>query len=520
MPPHDLPSFHFHDLHGVAELLPEEDEAVDDAIWAADNVELTTVGIDVGSSTSHVMFSRIHLQRLATNLSSRFVVVGRELLWESPIWLTPYRSGNLIDAGELGDRIHGAYRDAGMAQDGVDSGAVILTGEALRRANARAIAELFAGEAGKFVCASAGHNMEAMLAAHGSGAVALSRHDDRTVLNVDVGGGTAKLALAHEGEVIATAAIAVGGRLVATDSDGRMVRIEPPAEQVAASLQRTLTIGEPLSSELKRELAGALAEVLIAFIRGDSPSSLGSELLLTEPLDAALPRPDTIVFSGGVAEYLFDHESGDFGDMGHALATAIRAAIDAGRLPAPVLEPSERIRATAVGASQFSVQLSGNTIAVSHPELLPIHNLVVVRPHLPASGALNAPDVSGAIRESIARFDLAADTPVALAFAWDRDPFYADLRALADGIAGALPADESDAPLVLAFDTDLGRLVGNILREDVGVTRPVICIDGLELQEFDYIDVGAMIEPTHVVPVVIKSLVFAAGSTVGAGNRH
>ena len=514
MPPHDLPGLHFHDLHGVMELAPEDSEAVDEAVWAADNVQLTTVGIDVGSSTSHVMFSRIHLQRLVQNLSSRFVVVERELLWESPIWLTPYISGNRIDAAELGARIHEAYRDAGMAHDAVDSGAVILTGEALRRTNARAIAQLFAAEAGKFVCASAGHNMEAMLAAHGSGAVALSRHRDRVVLNVDVGGGTSKLALAREGEVLGTAAIAVGGRLVAADRAGHLVRIEPPAELVAATIGQSLALGEPLTAELKRALAEALAEVLVRFIRGDAPTPLTRDLLLTEPLRSGLPCPDAIVFSGGVAEYLFRREGGDYGDIGRELAEALRAALDAGRLPAPALEPSERIRATAVGASQFSVQLSGNTITISHTELLPIHNLVVVRPTLASFEPVTKEAVAAAIRESTARFDLEETTPVALAFAWDRDPLYADLRALADGIAQALETEGRDGrPIVLGFETDVGRLVGNILREEVGVTSPVICIDGLELREFDYIDIGAMIQPTNVVPVVIKSLIFTAGST-------
>src|SRR5436190_21894362 len=143
--------------------------------WALDNVDLTTVGVDVGSSTSHLLFAHLHLQRLQQSLSSRFVVVEREVLHRSPILLTPYREDGLIDVEALQRFVEQAYRNAGLSADDVDTGAVILTGAALERANARNVAELFAGSGGKFVCASAGHNLEGILAAHGSGAVAISR---------------------------------------------------------------------------------------------------------------------------------------------------------------------------------------------------------------------------------------------------------------------------------------------------------------------------------------------------------
>ena len=169
---HDLEFDHIHPSE-------EQKEQLSDAIWSADNVEFTTVGVDVGSSTSHLMFAKVHLQRLAEALSSRFVVVSREILWKSPILLTPYRPDSSIDADALGTFIDEAYASAGLAKDDIDTGAVVLTGEALKRANARAIADLFAMDSGKFVCASAGHNLEAVMAAHGSGAVKLSKTENK-----------------------------------------------------------------------------------------------------------------------------------------------------------------------------------------------------------------------------------------------------------------------------------------------------------------------------------------------------
>src|SRR5580693_4932583 len=213
---HDLEFNHLH-------VDPDE---IDETAWAADNVELTTVGIDIGSSTSHLMFARVHLQRLSTALSSRFVVVERKILWQSPILLTPYRGDYTIDVDDLAGFIGGCYAYAGIEREKVDSGAVILTGEALKRRNARAIADLFSEEAGKFVCASAGHHMECQMAAHGSGAIALSRGHAATVLNVDIGGGTTKFALIDKGRILATCALAVGGRLVVEEEQAGLTRVE------------------------------------------------------------------------------------------------------------------------------------------------------------------------------------------------------------------------------------------------------------------------------------------------------
>src|ERR1700674_1952294 len=199
-------------------------------IWSQETVELKTVGIDIGSSTSHLLFAKVVLQRQSQGLSSRFVVTDRQILWRSPIMLTPFLPDGMIDANAIGRFIQDAYREAGLACSEVDSGAVILTGEAIKRKNARAIDELFAAEAGKFVCATAGHKLESRLAAHGSGAVALAKARDTCLLHVDVGGGTTKLALIDRGVIVGLCAFAVGGRLMAQDVDGAWTRIDQSAQ--------------------------------------------------------------------------------------------------------------------------------------------------------------------------------------------------------------------------------------------------------------------------------------------------
>src|SRR3954469_9291472 len=243
---HDLDFDHLH---------VEPGDEVNEVIWNADNVELTTVGIDIGSSTSHLMFARVHLQRLSTALSSRFVVVDRKMLGQSPILLTPYVADFTIDTQLLAAFINRCYADAGLTRGEVDSGAVILTGEALKRRNARAIADLFSEDAGKFVCASAGHHMECQMAAHGSGAIALSRGHKATLLNVDIGGGTTKFALIENGRVLASCAIAVGGRLIVEGGEHGLTRIEPPVEDVANTLGIELALGKPLLAADRKRIA-------------------------------------------------------------------------------------------------------------------------------------------------------------------------------------------------------------------------------------------------------------------------
>src|SRR5499426_2869189 len=270
---HDLEFDHMHMAPG---------EEVNEVAWSADNVELTTVGIDIGSSTSHLMFAQVHLQRLGTALSSRFVVVNRRIIWQSPILLTPYLSDYTIDIDELAGFIGGCYQYADLEPTDIDSGAVILTGEAIKRRNARAIAELFSEEAGRFVCASAGHHMECQLAAHGSGSIALSRGHGATLLNIDIGGGTTKFALIEKGDLLATAAIAVGGRLIVEDAKKGLTRIEAPAQELAASLGIALKLGEPLKPEDRTRIVARMARMIMGMIDLRAPSELARRLLVTD----------------------------------------------------------------------------------------------------------------------------------------------------------------------------------------------------------------------------------------------
>ncbi|HEV2250346.1 MAG TPA: ethanolamine ammonia-lyase reactivating factor EutA [Candidatus Limnocylindria bacterium] len=414
-----------------------------------DDVVLRTVGIDIGSTTSHAMFAKLRLQRLADSLSSRYVVVEREVLHRSPIVPTPYRSAEAIDAAVLARHIAGWYADAGLAREDVDTGAVILTGAALERRNARELDELFAGEGGTFVCATAGHALEATLAAHGSGSVARSRRDRETILHVDIGGGTTKLARIEDGAIVATSAIGVGAR-------SRHAGRDP---------------------EERRRVAGELADAIVAAIRG---APVAPALQLLAPL-ARSSAPRRITLSGGVSEYLSGRERADHDDLGRELADALGAR--RAKLPAPLEAVADGIRATVIGAAQFTVQVSGSTIGVG--AALPLRNVPVVPLGAAAAG-------SGAL---------------ALAVKWSGEPDHARIRALAERVAGATDR----RPLVVAVDGDIAATLGAVLREELGFQGELIALDGLDLGDLDYIDIGLPRPPSGVVPVIVKSLVFPTG---------
>src|SRR5918912_253091 len=282
-------STHHHfaeDDHGDHGWDEPDDQQLED-VEGLEMFTLRSVGIDIGSSTSHLIFSRIVLRREGSGLSARFSVTDRDVLYRSKILLTPYLSGTLIDVEQLERFIHEAYREAGFSPKDVDTGAVVITGEALKKENARPIAELFARESGGFICASAGPNHEALLAAYGSGAVALSSSRHATVLNVDVGGGTSKLCLIRDGTVLETVAVNVGARLFAFDADGRVVRVEEAARVLMAELGGTIELGQQVDPAAAERFAGLMARVLFEIVRGGPCSGLAERLLITPPLAGA-----------------------------------------------------------------------------------------------------------------------------------------------------------------------------------------------------------------------------------------
>ena len=476
-----------------------------------DEICVLSVGVDIGSSTSHLVFSRIVLERL----DSRYVVTERETFYQSDILLTPYASADEIDAEALGQFIRKQYENAMVDPEEIDAGALILTGVAVRRSNARRIGELFAAQAGKLVAVSAGDSLETVMAAYGSGAVARSIRDDATVMNVDVGGGTAKIAVCQNGEVVAITAADIGARLVCIDADRKVVRLEEAGRRFAADLGLRLGLGSELPEDNARALAAAMADCLFEAMRGGAPKLGATGLLRLDPLSYR-GKIDEVTFSGGVAEYIFGWEKQSFGDLGALLGEEIRRRVDDWGVR--LEKPTEGIRATVIGASQYTTQVSGSTIFVSPMSALPLRNVPVIAPHLALDDeTIAANAISESIKAVLARLDLAApDGPVAVFVPWRGSATFQRLDAFCQGVAGGLASRVAKhLPIVLAGDGDVGGLIGIHFREEMKLLNPIVSIDGLELKAFDYIDIGEMLESSGAVPVVIKSLIFPTSAALG-----
>jgi ethanolamine utilization protein EutA len=479
-----------------------------------DEIRLTSVGVDIGSSTSHLVFSRLLLERL----DNRYVVCEREIVFESEVVLTPYADDQTIDATALGAFINQQYALADIAPDTIDTGALILTGVAVRRTNARAIGELFAAQAGKFVSVSAGDALEATLAAFGSGAAARSIRESARVMNVDIGGGTSKIAVCEAGEVIDMTAVDVGARVVALDLEGRVARLEEAGRRFADEVGASLTIGRLPDDGALDRIAHAMADRLFEAMSSRAVSRETVDLLRLDALRNER-APDAVTFSGGVAEYIYHQAQQEFGDVGARLARAIVARV-AGWGPR-VERSNQGIRATVVGASQYTIQVSGSTIFVTPLDVLPLRNVPVITPDLPLESDEIDPDaVATAVRHALRRLDLQdGDRVVALCYHWEGSATFARIDALVRGIRSGLSASlDRGLPMVLVGDGDVGGLIGIHAREDSRLPNPIVSIDGIRLKEFDFIDIGAILELSGAVPVVIKSLVFPATAAVGRAS--
>ncbi|WP_041635127.1 ethanolamine ammonia-lyase reactivating factor EutA [Marinobacter sp. BSs20148] len=476
-----------------------------------DEIRLTSVGVDIGSSTSHLVFSRIVMEQVG----NRYIVTERSVFHESEVLLTPYTDNMDINADQLGTFIDRQYELAGLAPTDIDTGALILTGVAVRRSNARAIGELFASQAGKFVAVSAGDSLETTLVAFGSGAAALSKRENLCTMNVDIGGGTSKIAICSDGEVTDLTAIDVGARIICFDAEQRITYMEEAGRRFADEAGLLLKPGDRLSDEQISRIVDLMAKRLFQAMGGQPMDKNTVGLLRLDPLKNPLV-PDALSFSGGVSEYIYAKENTGYGDLGPMLAEAVARRVK--NWGPKLVQPTEGLRATVVGASQYTIQVSGSTIFVEPHNTLPVRNVPVITPDLLLeSDDLDIDSIAEAIRLSLRRLDLQkGDQPVAICFRWQNSATFGRLDAFCRGvIKGLAQILDKDLPLILVSDGDIGGLIGLHCSETLLLDKPIVSIDGIKLKEFDFIDIGALMESSGAVPVVIKSLIFPPSAALG-----
>ena len=506
---HDEDEMHEHD---VMELLEGDDV---EEIEGIEKFTLHSVGIDIGSSTTHTIFSRLVLRREGAGLSAKFVVASRDVLYRSPIMLTPYLGGTLIDVDKVAAFINDSYADAGFTPADIDTGAVVITGEALKKENAQPIIEHFSEESGRFICATAGPMHEALLAAHGSGAVGMSKHHANAVLDVDMGGGTTKVSLIQGGEVVQMIAVEIGARLIAYDDDMTITRVEQPAHTIMKALGDSVEVGGKLTPAQAQGFAEKMTDILFDVVGGGALDPLSASLMLTDPLRYdSLDGIDHVVFSGGVSEYIYDRTSESYGDVGPLFGQLVRERAEASLRPGVLVTSAEGIRATVIGAGEYTLQASGSTSYISTADVLPVRGIQVARALI--NKEQSEEEVRSAILAGLGKYDVAhlnGDMALALSLAGQPDYWY--IRRVADAIASVTGDGPSGAAAFIVLDVDVAKSLGGILKEELNVDRSIIAIDGIEVGDLDYIDIGKPMGVSEVIPVTVKSLVFALRSASG-----
>jgi len=470
---------------------------------------MISVGIDVGTTTTQLVFSKLHLSDVSRpGAIPRVGITAKEILYESGMHFTPLRDADEVDVAALDRLVRAEYAAAGVTPGDVEVGAVIITGEAAKKRNADAILVTLADLAGDFVVTIAGPHVESMIAGRGSGAAAYSRANFTTVTNVDIGGGSANSAVYRNGNMIAAAAMNYGGRILMVDHDsGRITHVAEPAQRILDHLGLRLRVDDMPTLEQLRRFCDCMADLTVELIEGPR-TPLAHDLLLTPPPTIS-GAENVLFFSGGVGLYYYDplpiHTVADatvHGDVGPLLAKALRQQ---SRLNSYHVErPPHTLRATVLGASSQTVTLSGSTIW-TESEVLPLRNLPVIRPHIDGAGADQLAD---AIVQAVQRWDLQPDeADFAVALELEERLNYTRLLEVAHGLAHFASSHRRGRPLVVVIEKDYAQALGQTIKALLP-QQAVIAIDQVGLQEGDYIDIGRPLLDGRVVPLSVKTLIF------------
>lgn len=469
--------------------------------------KILTVGIDLGTSTTQLVLSELTIENFASAFSvPRITISDKEVIYRSEIIFTPLINQTMIDDEAIKAFVSRQYQQAGIEKQQIQMGAVIITGETARKANASKVLQALSGFAGDFVVATAGPDLESIIAGKGAGAQEYSTKRHASVVNIDIGGGTSNLVVFTDGEIDDTACFDIGGRLIKVDQAGNISYISPKITEMIEQLRLPLKVGTKASVTAIQPVIDELVKVLANSV-GIGERSPFYELFITNRglrLDGELP---IVTFSGGVADCLLEEVTDIFkyGDIGLLLGTALRKSqIFAEK---EVLQSNETIRATVVGAGSHTTDISGSTIAY-HEQILPIKNIPILKVSQ-EDESLPAETMSERINEKLAWYRLEETPQIALAMKGIVNPTFADVQRYAEGIVRGLSAlITENIPLVIMVDEDMAKALGHALHAYLPGNYPFICIDSVKVENGDYIDIGQPVAEGAVLPVVVKTLVF------------
>lgn len=470
---------------------------------------IMSVGIDIGTSTTQMIFSRITIENLASSYTvPRISIVNKEVIYRSQIYFTPLTSLTEIDAEEIERIVKSEYQSANITPNMLKTGAVIITGETARKKNADEVLKRLSNLAGDFVVATAGPDLESVLSAKGAGADSLSKEERLCVANLDIGGGTTNIAVFQKGVIVGTSCLDIGGRLIKIEN-GKISYIFPKIKELAAKHQIYIDTGEQADVEKLRLICDLMADELAMAINQCEHESNHPLLYTNEgkPLSKDIGI-QAITFSGGVADYVYHPANEDwfrYGDIGVLLGKAILENQHFKKVRQ--FQAAETIRATVVGAGTHTTEVSGSTITYER-ERLPIKNMPVLK--ISEEEEQDLETITSSLSRQIPLFYTEGKLDqIVIALSGKYHTTFASVQELAAAIVkGAGAMVESEKPLVLAVENDIGKVLGNAIKVLLDCKKDVVCIDGIHAGSGDYLDIGEPIANGRVVPVVTKTLIF------------
>lgn len=471
---------------------------------------INSVGIDIGTSTTQLIFSQLTIENMASSYTvPRISIVNTDVVYRSDIYFTPLTDKETIDAEAVEKIVVNEYKKAKIKPEELDTGAVIITGETARKENANEVLSALSHMAGDFVVATAGPDLESVLSARGAGTDAMSKEDRNIIANIDIGGGTSNIAVFDHGNLIDTSCLDIGGRLIKIEN-GKIVYIYEKIKKIIQELNLDIKVGATANvGEIKKLCKKMALELAMAVGLADKDQTHNSLYTNEGTPVRDTVKIDGITFSGGVADIIYNHTNESpfrYGDIGPLLGEAI---IDCEAFRDVKLYKSiETIRATVVGAGTHTTEVSGSTIRYE-AECLPLKNVPVVKMNEKEEDNLQL--FSKNLADKIDIFtNRSKDECVAIAFSGEKFCSFDSVQLVAQAIiAGIKSYDNPKIPIIVIVENDIGKVLGNALKVMLlEQNRKVICIDNIFVKEGDYVDIGEPVAGGRVVPVITKTLIF------------
>lgn len=472
--------------------------------------DILSVGIDIGTSTTQVIFSKIIIENTAGYFSVPHIsIVDKEVIYKSDIYMTPLVNSYLIDGDKVRQIVESEFKKAGFSPKDTQTGAVIITGESARKENSALVLEKLSDFAGDFVVSTAGPDLESVIAGKGSGAQSYSQENACTAVNLDIGGGTTNIVIFDNGKVVSKGCVDIGGRQIRLESDYTVRYISPSARLIADKLGVTIEVGQKTDKDSLKKICAGMVSLLEQLLGIYDKTPILEKVITNGSTHLEINKPiKAICFSGGVADCIYNtsHDTLQYGDIGVLLGAAVRE----GRLFSDfkLIRAKETIRATVVGAGTYTTSISGSTISYSDG-LLPLKNIPVLKLDSKEQSLIFSGD-GGFLKDKIKWFASQSDTTrLVLALDGKNNPSYDEIKFLAKAAGGALDTFLPDGePMIIVTQSDIAKVLGQVLKRLYGQKRDIISVDSISVDDGDFVDLGSPLMDGMVIPVVVKTLIF------------